>query len=84
VHSVAVNEYADPIAESGAGITSDLVAHVLFGFSSPTYGSAAFPFVDAPVRLYAVPEPSLMAPLLACSTGLLLRRRRRQPLRQPA
>jgi hypothetical protein len=69
-------DFADSVAESANGVTSDLLIHSISGFSTPRYNGALFPLNDASVRLY-VPEPGLAPSLLAFSAGLLLRRKRR-------
>ena len=72
LRSVAVNENVDTHAESSAGITSDLVAHALSGYATPTYSHAFVTGADEGVRLYVLPEPSC---LLLIAGAFLIERR---------
>ncbi len=74
VRSVAVDEDINTVANSSGGITSDLAAHALSGFSNPTYGHLFVSGGEESIRVY-IPEPGCL-PLLAGVLPLLIRRRR--------
>lgn len=81
VRNVGVNEVGDSIAESRGGVTSDLIAHCIGGFDSPTYSHECIIGVDFGVRLHAIPEPGsqLLSILgLGAITAVATRRKRRR------